>query len=57
MTSSLDMACLKPKSKSFSDAKTASPTQKGDTKMPGTTTTLAKPSAREKKAVYKISRM
>ena len=51
------MACLKPKSKSFSDAKTASPTQKGDTKMPGTTTTLAKPSAREKKAVYKISRM
>ena len=57
MTSSLDKVSLSQRSKSFSDAKTARTTQKVGTRMPGIIGTKQKPSAREKKAVYEISRM
>ena len=53
----LGRAYLKTKSNSFLDVRTDRTTLKDDTRMPGITTTRPKPSAREKKAVYKISRM
>ena len=52
MTSSQDKAFLKPKLRSFSDAKTDRNTLKVDTVTPGIIITRQKPSAREKKAVY-----